>query len=83
LRQWSEAFGVVCQNYPPKALLVPILFWSFDTAVKVLPKMTVRMLYPKIILTVFEAFNFLADATQISKAQILHRCNHGLCKICA
>jgi hypothetical protein len=41
------------------------------------------MLYLKIILTVFEAFNFLADATQISKAQILRRCNHGLCKICA
>jgi hypothetical protein len=45
--------------------------------------MTIRMMYPKIILPVFEAFNFLADATQISKAQILRRLNHGLCSICA
>jgi hypothetical protein len=41
------------------------------------------MLYPKIILPVFEAFNFIADATQISKAQILRGFNHGLCRICA
>jgi hypothetical protein len=41
------------------------------------------MLYPKIILTVFEAYIFLADFTQISKALILRRFNHGLCSICA
>jgi hypothetical protein len=40
------------------------------------------MLYPKVILAVFEAFNFLADFTQISKTQILRRFNHGLCGIC-
>jgi hypothetical protein len=40
---------------------------------RIFHKMTNRMLYPKIILPVFEAFNFLTDFTQISKAQILRR----------
>jgi hypothetical protein len=40
------------------------------------------MLYPKIILAVFEAFNFLADFTRIY-SQILHRPRLNLRKICA